>query len=67
MAYVYSGCVINCVITFSAKTADGRELNVTHIFTPEVNGQEVTNQIADTVLSALHLADAVRLSKKSKE
>lgn len=60
MAYVFSSGVTETVITIAAKTADGRSVHETHVFNRDRDGQELTNQITDTVLSALHLAGTAR-------
>jgi hypothetical protein len=58
MAYLFDPHVTECVVTISVNCHDTKSVSETHRFTVESHGREVTNQITDTVLSALHLAEA---------
>ena len=62
MAYVYDPHVTECVVTISAKTHDAKSVSETHTFAVATHGREATNQITDTILSALHLAECARLT-----
>ena len=59
MAYLFDPHVTECEVTISVRCQDVKNLTETHRFTVATHGREVTNQITDTVLSALHLAQAV--------
>ena len=59
MAYLFDPHVTECTVTISVNCHDAKECTETHKFTVATHGREVTNQITDTVLSALHLAQAV--------
>jgi hypothetical protein len=59
MAYLFDPHVTECTVTISVNCHDAKCLTETHRFTEATHGREVVNQIADTVLSALHLAQAV--------
>jgi hypothetical protein len=58
MAHLFDPSVTECKVTISVKHGRG-ELNESYTFLAERNGREITNQVTDTVLSALHLASAV--------
>ena len=59
MAYLFDPHVRECVVTIEVKCCDAKCLTETHRFTESDHGREVVNQITDTILSALHLAQAV--------
>jgi len=59
MAYLFDPHVRECTVTIEVNCCDAKCLTETHRFTVATHGREVTNQITDTVLSALHLAEAV--------
>ena len=62
MAYLFDPHVTECVVTISAKTHDAKAVSETHTFAVATHGREATNQITDTILSALHLAECARLT-----
>ena len=66
MAYLFDPHVTECVVTIAVNCHDTKSLTETHTFTVATHGREVTNQITDTVLSALHLAEAVADLKGEK-
>ncbi len=68
MAYAYDPHVTECIVTISVSCHDAKSMTETHTFRVETHGREVVNQITDTVLSALHLAEAATLhADKSPE
>lgn len=67
MAYIFHPHVTECSVTIAVRCHDAKSLTETHTFTAATHGIEVTNQIADTILSALHLATAVTVDTPRAE
>ena len=67
MAYIFDPHVTECCVTISVRCHDTKSLTETHTYTVQSHGREVTNQLTDTVLSALHLADAAARAERSHE
>jgi len=60
MAYLFHPHIQEVTVSVSLTRAhDSGTLNETYTFIAERDGIELTNQVADTVISALHLATAV--------
>lgn len=59
MAYLYNPHVTEVTVTIDIKVAHHGDRHERVTFNIERNGIEITNQLADTVLSAMHLAESV--------
>ena len=59
MAYLYYPHVTQCKVEVYIEQAHGGKHTETYTFVSSRDGVEATNQVADTILSALHLACAI--------
>jgi hypothetical protein len=69
MAYLFDPHIQEVTVSVSLiRSHDSGTLNETYTFLAKRDGVELTNQIADTVVSALHLATSVmRERNRSRE
>jgi hypothetical protein len=68
MAHLYDPQhVIECKVSIAVKLSNGGSRNEDYTFLTSRDGRELTNQVTDTVLSALHLACSVKRERNADD